>query len=363
MRNRIFTVALMISFIGFISCQKDKDDSNVSVKESKTILENLPNQMKEDINAVYDESGWVAANAFVSLMAIDDPVFGNTVQKKSTRDKLTLDKVLKMSMLKGSDPLVFTDYVGTYTWNPVNQGWMIVQNDPSDKVIFKFPLDGPQGTNNNVTLTLSDYQEVEITETNEYFTDVYYEPTLISADLSVDGTKYLELNFSASWDLSTGEPTNFDASLFVKPYTLSLTMGQESNAFQVEFIMKEGDSRICSVGMDVTASGSDILTPETFSGYVQYRQVKLEGDVNLAALEGLETQPTVDFLNSNVDLAFYNYPEDSKFADVEFKEDTETGGMGINILFTDGTTMDGMEFINNLMAAMDEYMGEIVPAK
>jgi len=358
MRKRIFALTLMVSFIGFISCQKDKNDSEVSVQDSKSILENLPKQMQEDINAVYDENGWMAANAFISLMSIDDPVFGDPVNKKSTRDKLTLDKFLKMSMLKGSDPLVFDDYVGTYTWNPANQGWVIVQNDPSDKIIFKFPLDGPQGTNNNVTLTLNDYQDVEITETNEYFTDVYYEPTLISADLSVDGTKYLELNFSASWDLSTGEPTNFDASLFVKPYTLSLTMGQESNAFQVEFIMKEGDNRICSVGMDVTASGNDVLTPETFSGYVQYHQVKIEGDVNLAAIEELETEPTVDFLNTNVDLAFYNYPENSKFADVEFVENASTGGMGINILFTDGTSMDGMEFINSMLAVMDEYMPE-----
>ena len=93
------------------------------------------------------------------------------------------------------------------------------------------------------------------------------------------------------------------------------------------------------------------------SGYVQYRAIKVTGDVNIAALNTLDNEPSADFMNTNVDVALLNYPDNSKFADVEFI-DTDSG-LGFNIVFTDDTTIDGLTFINEMMAAMESYM----PAK
>ncbi len=93
------------------------------------------------------------------------------------------------------------------------------------------------------------------------------------------------------------------------------------------------------------------------SGYVQYRVIKVTGDVNIAALNALDNEPSADFMNTNVDVALLNYPDNSKFADVEFI-DTDSG-LGFNIVFTDDTTIDGLTFINEMMAAMESYM----PAK
>ncbi|HYW94104.1 MAG TPA: hypothetical protein VE870_00800 [Bacteroidales bacterium] len=357
MTRRFIALALMVSFVGFISCKKDNNNDTVKVpvQESKDNLNSLAADMQKDMNAVYEENGWMAANTFVSLMSIEDPVFNGNIVKKSTGKKLTLKSFMHLENLKRSgDHVVFADYVGTYTWNAANQGWDISQNAPSDKIVFNFPLESAQSVNNNVSLTVYDYQEVEITETDEYGTWTYWEPSAAHADLVVNDTKYLELNYTAAWNASSGDPQNVSVSLFVKPYTLSLSMSQESNTGSAEFILEEGDVRICSVGGDVTLN-AETFDVQTITGYVQYRDIKLAGDLNVAAIDALETDPTADFLNTNVDLAFYNYPEDSKFADINFN-DNGPDGLGIDIAFTDGTTIDGYQFVNDLMATLDSYV-------
>ncbi len=354
---------MIVSFIGFISCQKDKKDSGkVSIQESKDNLNNFSTDLQHDINKVYDKSGWQALNTFANLLTLDDPTNGSLNLKKSAHVKPSLKQLLSLkSTFRADDHLVFEDYVGTYTWNVTNQGWDITQNDPSDKIIFLFPLDGPQGTSNNSTLTIYDFLEVQITETDDYGTYSYWVPSSVQADLTVDGTKYLDINLSAAWNASSGEPENFSVSSYVNPYTLSLTLSQSGSTATAEVILSEGDTRVCSVGGDLTFSSSALLDPLTLNGYVQYRNVKLAGDMNIGAIMALETDPTTDFLNENLDLAFYNYPENSKFADVVFN--TTNYQMGVNIAFTDGTTMDGLVFINNLLTTLDGYIPDGLTVK
>ncbi len=117
MTKRILVFTLLFSLIGFISCQKDKKpDTKITIQESKDNLNTLTTDMQQDINAVYDESGWQAANTFVTLMSIDDPVFGGNFLKKSASEKLTLKQLLNLKNLKGiKDQIIFADYAGTYT--------------------------------------------------------------------------------------------------------------------------------------------------------------------------------------------------------------------------------------------------------
>ncbi len=346
----------MMLFIGFISCQKDKHEtSKITLEQSKQNVDNLATDLQNDLSAVYDENGWQAMSAFIDLMSVDDPVFRETPLKKSTSGKLTLKSLINPKNLKGTQHhVIFADYVGTYTWNAENQGWVWVQNVPGDRVIFIFPSEGPGGTDNNVTLTIYDYQEVPVTLTNEYGSSTSWMPVSLHADLVMEDTKYLELTFSASWNPADASPENLDIALFVKPYDLTITMDRAGNTASGEIILMQDDTRICSAGGDVTFGLTNPGEPVTFSGYIQYREVKLAGDVNIAAFQSMEGEPDAASLNENVDVALYNYPDGAKFADVEFKDTTD--GMGFDIIYTDGTVVDGLQFLNELMTTMEDYI-------
>ncbi|MGC9471979.1 MAG: hypothetical protein ACP5D1_10585 [Bacteroidales bacterium] len=353
--KKILALLIIVATGWMVSCNKDEAPT---VAENKQTLENLATQMDEDMSVVVDEEGFNALVAFDACMSIHDPVGAPEVKKSLTAESntLTLKDFYRMAMMPSIDPgFDFQSKVGTYEWNAGNQGWVITQNDPNDKIVFLFPNNGPQGTVNNVTLTIYDFQEVMITD--EYGS--WYNPTRVEADLYYEDVLYLDLLFEASWNTDNGEPNSLFLELFLKPYTFTGSFNRDGSDVSLEAILKLGKTRVVSAGIDVGFDSAELDNVQDLAGYLQYRKVKLEGDLDIASLEGIEGEPTVDQLNEYVDLTLYTYPDMYKMADVEFYYDETNQRIDIQLVFTDGTTVPASEYLDSVMEVIEQRMQEI----
>ena len=353
--KKILALLMIVATGWMVSCNKDEAPT---VAENKQTLENLANQMDEDMSVVVDEEGFNALVAFEACMNIHDPV-GSPIKKKSLSTEsntLTLKDFYRMAMMPSTDGgFDFQSNVGTYEWNAGNQGWVITQNDPNDKIVFLFPNDGPEGTVNNVTLTIYDYQEVLIS--GEW--DSWYNPTRVEADLYYQDELCIDLLFEASWNTTNGEPNSLFLELFLKPYTFTGSFDREGSDVSLEAILKLGKTRVISAGIDIGFDSAELDDVQDLAGYLQYRKVKLEGDLDIASLEALEGEPTVDQLNEYVNLTLYTYPDMYKMADVEFCYDETNERIDIRLVFTDGSTVPASEYLDSIREVIEQKMQEI----
>ncbi len=350
----LFSIALLLFFS---ACQKDKEEADV--EEAKETMEELALTMEEDMKIVMDGDAMQALEAFMEAVSIDDPVFG--ASKKSTIPELTKSWLKDLKNLRaGDEPTNLEDYAGTYTWNSTNQGWVIVQNDPSDQVIFIFPVLGPSSDVNNAKIIIRDYDEVMVSETDDWGTYTYYNPTLISAELQVNDVKLVDILANLIWDDTTGDMMDFDGTLFFSPYTISLDLSQSGNTASIYASFKEGSTLVASCDIDVDFEESSEYMdsdPIYVEGYVQYRKIQLKGNINSGELDDFFADYTEEDYNDNINLALYTYPGGSKFADIEFKYDQEYGEIMPYIVYIDGTEVNALVFLESLF----QSFGEIAP--
>jgi hypothetical protein len=354
-----FLSLLSIAILLFsVSCQKDKEEADV--EEAKETMDELVLTMEDDMNIVMDGDAMQALESFGEAVSIDDPVFG--ASKKSTFSKLALSSLSDLKNLRaGDEPTSLEDYAGTYTWNSTNQGWVIVQNDPADKVIFIFPVLGPASDVNDATIIIRDYDEVKITETDEWGTYEYYNPTLISAELQINETKLVDLTASMVWEETTGEMNDFDGSLFFSPYTITLDLSNSDNSATIVSSFEEGNTLIssCNLSVDFVEDEFRDMEPDYVEGYIQYRKIQLKGNINIGEINDFRVEYTEEDYNDHVNLALYTYPDGNKFADIVFKYDAEYEEIMPYIVYIDGTEVNALVFMQDIF----ESLGDLAPTQ
>jgi len=356
MYKKISAILLAVSIVGFISCNKEEE--KVPLEESKANVENLEASIEEDMDMTLDNMGMTALMTYMECMNQDDPFF--SISKKSTTPEIEKPSDLLTKGLlfpQSGEPTDISDYYGTYTWNAANEGWVIVQNDPDDKIVFVFPLDSTGSTTNNVTINVYSYTETVITVTDDYWGDEdYYRPTSLHADLLISGEKYVEIQGTATWD-EEADIDDVNGTLFLKPYTVSLGLNQESTSAGVEVVLSEGSSRIMSAGLTISFATDEKDSVTTASGYIQYREVKLAGDIDVGQMDGIEGDPTADQMNEYISLSLYNYPQGSKFADIEF-DYTDQQKLTAYIVYPDDTRVDAMPILENIISSVMNMLPE-----
>lgn len=350
----LLSIALLLFFS---ACQKDKEEADV--EEAKETMEELALTMEEDMSIVMDSDAMQALEAFMEAVSIDDPVFGES--KKSAFSTLAASSFKDLKNLRaGDEPTDLEDYAGTYTWNSINQGWVIVQNDPADKVIFIFPVLGPNSEDNNATIIIREYEEILITETDEWGTYTYYNPTVLSAELQINGTKLVDLSTNMIWDETSGDLMDVSGTLFFSPYTFSLDLSQTGNTASVYVSFQEGNTLIASLDLDIEleeATNNMDADPVFVEGYIQYRKIQLKGSINSGELDDFFEDYTEEDYNENINLALYTYPGGQKFADIVFKYDAEYEEIMPYIVYIDGTEVNALVFLESLF----QSFGELAP--
>ena len=355
MNKKLLSILVILSFVFALSCEKDKEPT---VEENKATLDDLATIAEEDINMVFEGEALDIFTGLGDLMEISDTLGFSLPLKKSAEANITFRNYYKAWIpLPDDGPFDFQRKVGTYTWDAEHQGWVIQQNNPNDKIIIIFPSAGHLSTTNDVTLTFYAFEQVKITEVDPLWgTEIWYEPSKIDADLYLDNDKLIDLDFIASWDLSSGDPTSMDIVLFIKPFTFSGGFSMSGTTISVNASLDKDESKIISGNITLTFKTDSLENLAKIEGYLQYRIVKLDGEVDIAAIEALE-EPTIEQLNEYVDLAIYNYPGGSKIADIELFLD-EDDEIDIRLVFTDGTTALASDYFDDIKKIIEDKIDE-----
>lgn len=341
--KKLIAMMLMMASVFFIACDDD-EDSTLSPQEAKTELNTLNTDMSGYLDMMTTSDGMVAMEDLMAIIAINDPFSSG----KSTRTSMipNIQKYLlpidhsKTKAAIEAEPFDFDGAVGTYEWNPVTQNWNITLGDPANKIVIKFPTEG--SATNNATITIHNYDEVEINSYDEYgYPTLDYYPTDILADLYVNDVKIVEIDLAATWITSgedAGEPTAFNISVYLIPFEFTGTFNMSATTAGIDFTIKynnEGSMiTIFGAGVDATFQASG--DPATIGGYIQLLTVKVEADVDLVGImtkmnsnEYTTLEEMNEAINEEIDAAVY--VDGVKAADVIFEFTTIEGPYSIEL--------------------------------
>ncbi|MDY6799707.1 MAG: hypothetical protein SVU94_00625 [Bacteroidota bacterium] len=372
--KKILSMMLMMASVLFFACSDDEDET-LSPDEAKAELEQVSTDMLTYMNEMENSDGMAALNA---LMAKPYPFTDvkstsySSVLKDIQKYLLPANYLELRSREKGvaeDDRFYFDAWVGTYTWNETYNKWDIVSNDPSDKIVINFPTEDGK----DATLTIDTYQDVEITETDEYGTYTWYEPTKIIADLYVDEVKVADISMTANWITSgetAGEPTSMDVSVYLTPFEFTVDFSNSGNNASVGATIIFDNSQIFSTGLSAFFEEPDMDdTPLTINGYLQLLNVKFNVSINAKDIEemfeAMEEEPypyntpeeLIAALNQEFDA---NVTVDGvKAADIELAINENTQAIDIVFVYSDGSTESAQPYFSSFASSLEIFFNSL----
>jgi hypothetical protein len=360
MKTRIILLLSLFLVIGF-GCSRDEGPS---VEQNKQTLAELPSVVDADLGELTESEGMKAINTLLDLFEIDDPMGGIFKHDAVARCRpwnwfLTGITGKKLQLDGGSG---FDELAGTYSWDPSLPGWSVNPGVPPDKIIITFPTEG--SNSNNAVLTISDFEEEMFLDDWDYWVDTIYVPTRIMADLTVDGTKYIELSFTATWS-SYEMPSSISASLMIKPLTATLDFSDNGSVIAIAASLSIRESVAMSFDLQApytieTDEWGEEMIITGLSGFVHYGTVKLTGNIDIGGMENAEGESEAEALNQFVRLALYNYGDGSKIADIRFVEGSED--VEIQLVFTDGSIEPAGKYLDPILDKIEEQLGDLMDA-
>lgn len=357
--RKILFLGIIASLAVFTACEKEEED-NLSYEEGKEVLNNLDSQMASDIEMMSESEGMTA---IATLNGMSDP-FTQTKSNKSysileniENFALPVENPTQLKSLSSTEPFNFSEHTGTYTWIDSLERWKIDPTTPSDKIVINFPADSTNMDDNNATLTIHNYVETEVSTGT-------YEPTLLMADLTINDTKYVEIDMEAAYN-NAGEPSSLDLNVFLKPFTFNGSMTSSTDQASVDFAINYNDEQIFSTGLSATYTDQTMEEPKVIDGYIQYRNVKIEANINaenlIALMEDLQSDnpsyetmdEIVDAINKEIDAKVLS--DGNKVADIEVRYSEEIQDFTLVLVFNDGTEENAEEYFDNFSTRLEEF--------
>lgn len=307
----LFVVALVAA-----GCGDDDEQSTAVLKpgEAKVSMDKMSTDMTGDIVGITQAEGVEAIGDLFSLTELSDPFSGRIEDGKAARvwlkNHASEFKSIFISEKVGfartaEEGFDFNGNKGVYDWNASTEQF---EKTTTGGNIIEINFPAAESATNNVKLQITAYAEQAFED--EF--DFYYMPTSLSANLSVDNVKQVEITFSAEYN-QDGVPVSGNVSLFLNPYTFAIGF-DDTSATRVtgSVSIKEGTTTIVAASTTINFADADKETVNTASGFVQYRNVKIQGDIDA---EGYETANNPD-INDYVNLALYD--GNSKIGDIVF---------------------------------------------
>jgi hypothetical protein len=313
-----FTLVLTLN-----ACNKDDDDANGSLTktEAQSKLSGFNTSAKSDLQHLSNTEGLEAVKDFFSLVDQDDP-FGRIAGDKKKLKAFLKEKgnnfrnifapaSIRQGRVNGETSFDFDANTGTYEWNSETQEFEKTAESAIIKI--KFPIEG--SPINNAELQLTAYAE-ELVIDGETGEDSY-EPTLIKASILVDSNQKAALDLNIDYD-NSGFPLEAEISLGVSPYTVSLAFNNNaSTSSTISLSLLKGQQTLVATSITVkyTDSSKSEESLTLIEGYIQLKELKVQGNINFEGTENAES------LNDYVKLEIYS--ENQKIGDVVFVTENE----------------------------------------
>lgn len=348
---------LGVSILGLFilsGCNDDEAAKNVDLtaEDAKELVNGSTDNLGVDVVSLVESDGTQAIVDFANLLEGSQVIGGRVSQKEWTKGKLNLiiQYFVNGPAARTSNDEITSleDIKGVYEWNPEIGDF---DKGESEFFIVRFPTEGSE--TNNAELKISALEFVKIIEDNGEFVNEYYQPSIIVGYVKVDETTVIELDFEVNWT-SVGAPEKANVSLFVLPFNFKLvfddTFVQKSSILGSISINEE---LIVGVDLNVEFESAAKEKPVFFEGSVNYRDLKIVGDVDVRDI-GEDADPN-DFINLSL------FSGDAKVGDIVFMlEEIEPGieDYVAYVEYADGSRQNLEEILSPVLADIEEIFAE-----
>ena len=366
--KRILLFGIIAGVTFFTACEEDETET-LNKDDSQEVIQTNSQEMETTFSEMKESDGMKAIEVLGGLVQEDDP-FSNQKNLDLSQDFVSnISEILNpekvYSEKAGDTHFVFSDHTGTYSWQSENT-WNVVLDSPSDAIVIEFPTDTANysETGNNAVLTVSNYEEQKITTD----TGDTWMPVALTANLEINGTEYVNVNYSLTFD-SNGNPAEVDMSLFLKPYTYSFNLTNNSIDFALS---KEGvENTLISTNLDITFVNSEMEEVEEINGNFQMGNINFDGWIKPYALsdsaqyEGAESMADIaDQMNENMNIKVYKFDSGEKMANLIFDVDqnsqyTLMGSIILAFEYSDDTTEDAGPYFESIITQIENMIDEL----
>jgi hypothetical protein len=294
--KKLLALAVLVVLIGISSCNDDDGPNQLTKDEAKAKIASFNSTASGDISGVADADGVKAVQDFFNLVDTDDPFGRIGTDKKKVRaffhDKGQEFKSIFVTKASGGrtasdEPFDFEGNSGIYVWNPeIGEAGGFEKISAAEIIIVRFPTDGSE--TNNAELRLTAYSEVEFFD--EEFQEYSYEPASLTATISVDGVEVASLDLEINWT-DDGFPRSASVTLGVAPYSAAISFDDgspTSSTLSVSFKKNQEVLVATTVTARYSSSNKSEDDLESLDGFVQFRNLSIEGSVNIEAANQAE---------------------------------------------------------------------------
>ena len=355
-------VFLLIFMIG--SCNKNEDKvEDLKPDEAKVEVRSASQEITTNMNEVMNTSGMLAIDNLATLFENGD--WKSTIKQLLFQsDNPSLRKVkdhFRKDVLGSNRDFNAGDY-GVYEYNFSTGVFDLVE--PSTTFLkLRFPA-SQTSTTNNAELLADNLLYTTITYTETYWddysqtwvTDTYEDiiPANLDLTISIDGVTQMTGNYTGAFT-SSGNPTSLSVSINMPPYSFTMGMSGSGTNYTTSLSFKLNSNEMMGYNISLTYS-SDMSTLDKVSGYVHVSPLKIEGWINISAIENHMSEVEenggsydLDYLNSQLSLVLIQTELNANIGSLAFKlytdpEYGETYPM-IAVVYSDGT----YEWLENIM--------------
>lgn len=276
MHNKLrFGALLMASVMLMTSCDKE-DETTLSPEKAELALNNVDTELANELGNLGEAEGFVALQSLAGLTGAGTPLPTGRVKEVRKNPALyvraavsALDQMISGSTTNartsGAEPFYYDEHKGVYTWNPTTEAFE--KTATSTIIEIRFPTEG--SSTNNATFRLTAYSETLV--------QGYYEPTVIEANLDVNGVRQVTISAEVEYNESTGEANFADLTYFVNPYTFEMDLDDRSpSSASFSQYLKKGNDTLIGWSLAATYNAQypkEGGTPKSLTGTFQLSNV------------------------------------------------------------------------------------------
>jgi hypothetical protein len=330
---------LLVCTIFIMSCSSENNESEgvFTSEQAAKSMDDFSTSMHTDIVDMVNSTGTETLTDLVDLISTDN-LFTGRIDSDETRKERIIQRLRQVnkvfipkesvSHLNDVDRFEFEKNLGIYNYDAKTEKF-IKTADVVDNIQINFPSEG--SVSNNATLRILNFEDVLI-ENEDSMPE--YIPAILVADLSVNAAIVVSLDLEVNWS-SNGLPEVAQVALFVIPFDYILNFSNTATtSSSLSFSVSKDNDVIIDTNVNIEFKTKEKETVATLTGDVSFREFKLVGELNIAALEAAEGDENAN-INDYVNLAFYM--GNNKIGDVLLEESANGEDLEAYMVYSDGS--------------------------
>jgi len=362
--TKLKSTSILLSMMLFaVSCSDDSENLDAGNSEEFTVtdatasINTMSEEMQTDIVEMVNSDGTESLTDLVDLLSKDD-IFSGRIDENITSSQMikrrlkNIKNVFIPSSINSSDEderFDFDNNLGVYNYNFELEAFEKSEEEV-DNIQINFPT--VNSSTNNASLRILSYSDDLVVEDGE---EAYY-PTLIVADLTVNGTLVVSLDYMASFKIN-GTPELVDVTLFVIPFDYILTFSNtEALTSSASFSVVKDNESIIGTTATVTFKTQAKKLVSTVEGEISFRNYALKGDVDVDGIEEFEDSETGD-INDYFNLALYE--GENKIGDIVVEETADGEDYDAYIVYADGSKELLETILSPVIDEIEDFVNEL----